>query len=294
MSAEVRIGFIGVGLMGHGIAANLLRAGHPLTFLDHAGNQPTEDLRALGAMSAATSSDTVRNNNVLFLCVTGTPEVEALVSSDGGIAECLEPTTIVVDCSTARPESTLGIAARIEAAGAHYLDAPMTRTPKEAEAGKLNLMVGGDPSVFERVRPLLEAFAESIYHCGPVGSGHRMKLLHNFVSIGFTGLLAEATACARRNGVDLERFVEILESGGGRSVVLDRLKPYILSEDPGAFRFSISNCHKDMSYYIDMADSAELPSLTAHALQQLFTLAKADGAGERPVPTLIDWVAGVK
>lgn len=294
MSAEVRIGFVGVGLMGHGVVANLLRAGHPLTFLDHAGNQPTDDLRALGAISAATLADTVRDNDVLFLCVTGTPEVEALVLGDGGIAECLAPKTIVVDCSTARPESTLGIAARIAAAGAHYLDAPMTRTPKEAEAGKLNLMVGGDQSVFERVRPLLETFAENIYHCGPVGSGHRMKLLHNFVSIGFTGLLAEATACARRSGVDMERFLEILKSGGGRSVVLERLTPYILTGDPGAFRFSISNCHKDMSYYVSMADSAELPSLTAHALQQLFTLAKADGTGDRPVPALIDWIDGGK
>jgi 3-hydroxyisobutyrate dehydrogenase len=292
MTAPFRVGFVGVGLMGHGIARNLLEAEHTLSFLDHPGNQPTEDLRALGADSQTTLADTVRDKNVVLLCVTGTPEVEAVTLADGGLVDHLAPDTIVVDCSTAQPDSTLKVAARIKAAGAHYLDAPMTRTPKEAEAGKLNLMVGGETAVLDQIRPLLSAFAENIYHVGPTGSGHRMKLLHNFVSIGFTGLLAEATACAQSSGVDLERFVQVLDSGGGHGVVLDRLTPYILAHDYGAFRFSISNCHKDLSYYTHMADSMGLASIGAHALEQVFALAKADGAGEQPAPTLIDWLSG--
>jgi 3-hydroxyisobutyrate dehydrogenase-like beta-hydroxyacid dehydrogenase len=119
-----------------------------------------------------------------------------------------------------------------KAAGGRFLDTPMTRTPKEAAEGRLNLLVGGDAALLDECRPILQCFAENITHAGPVGAGHSMKLLHNYVSLGSVALIAEAAACAQRNGVAPEVFVDVLAKGGGGGVALERLKPYLLSGTP--------------------------------------------------------------
>lgn len=288
MTGTLNVGFIGVGLMGHGIAGNLLKNGIGVTFLDHPGNQPVSDILELGAISQASIREVVAGRPVVFLCVTGSRQVEDIVLGENGIAEHLLGDAVLVDCSTIEPQTTHKVATEIESRAAHYLDAPLTRTPREAEAGKLNLMVGGRQEILERVRPLLETFAENIYHAGPTGAGHTLKLLHNFISLGNCALLAEAVVAARRSHVDLETFVEVLASGGGGSVALERLTPYVLHGDEGGFRFSLDNCRKDLTYYTALADDLNITSLAAHAIQQLFNFAAGLGAGSRPVPHLID------
>ena len=146
---------------------------------------------------------------------------------------------------TSLPSSTAKVAARVEGAGGHLVDAAMTRTPKEAEEGRLNLIVGASETLFEALRPLLESFAEVITHAGGVGSGHTLKLLHNYVSLGFSAVLAEATTASRRAGIDDHAFLEVLTKGGGGGVVLERLRPFIESGDASGFRFSVANAHKD-------------------------------------------------
>jgi len=141
------------------------------------------------------------------------------------VLEGLRRGSVVIDCSTAIPSSTLRMAQAVEAAGSRFLDAPMTRTPKEAAEGRLNLLVGGDAALLEECRPLLQCFAENITHVGAVGAGHGMKLLHNYVSLGMVALLAEAAACAGRSGVAAETFVDVLARGGGGGIALERLKP---------------------------------------------------------------------
>ena len=158
--ATTQVGMIGVGLMGHGIALNVLRGGYKLALLDHPGNQPVEDLQDLGATKVPTASALAANSNVLILCVTGTPQVEDVLFRDDGVLAGLRPGTIVIDCSTAIPSSTLRIAKAVEEAGGLFLDAPMTRTPKEAAEGRLNLIVGGDKDLYERCLPLLRSYAE--------------------------------------------------------------------------------------------------------------------------------------
>lgn len=283
-----QVGFIGVGLMGHGIARNLLGKGFALDFLNHPGNRPVDDLLALGARGLDSATALAGRADVVFLCVTGSPQVEAVVLGAEGILPGLGPGKILVDCSTARPESTLRVAAAVAGTGARFLDAPMTRTPKEAEEGRLNLMVGGDAATLAEVRPMLEAFAENIYHAGPVSAGHRLKLLHNFVSLGNSVLLAEAVTCARAGGIDMPTFVDVLASGGGDSVILKRLSPYILDGDDSGFRFSLANSRKDMGYYTAMADELDAPAFAAHAVQQVYALACTMGKGAEPVPELID------
>ncbi len=289
----MKVGLIGVGLMGHGIARNLLRNGYTLTLLEHAGNQPVDDLLALGAATLLSPAELTRRNDVIFLCVTGSSQLEEVMFQADGVLAGLGEGKTVVDCSTVEPHVTLKVADAVFGKDARFLDAPLTRTPKEAEQGRLNVMVGGDEQTLREIRPLLDAFAENIYHAGPVGAGHTLKLLHNFVSLGNCALLAEAVVCARRGGVNIDTFIDVLASGGGDSIALKRLTPYILGGDEGGFRFSLSNCHKDLSYYTSMAYQQQVPATVAQAIQHVFEFAESKG-GDRPVPHLIDFLDAIE
>jgi 3-hydroxyisobutyrate dehydrogenase-like beta-hydroxyacid dehydrogenase len=251
-----RIGMVGIGLMGHGIATNLLKHGHELAMLEHPGNQPLDALKAAGALSFTSATELAARSEVVILVLTGSPEVEAVLTGAGGVLEGLKPGSVVIDCSTAIPSSTLRMAQAVRNAGSAFLDSPMTRTPKEAAEGRLNLLVGGDAALFAAWRPLLACFAENIIHVGPTGAGHSMKLLHNFVSLGTVALLAEAAACAQRSGVAAEVFVDVLAKGGGGGIALERIKPYLLAGDTSGLRFSIANACKDLGYYNTMARDA--------------------------------------
>ena len=252
----MNIGMIGIGLMGHGIATNLVRRGHALTVLDHPGNQPLDALRASGAVVVGSAREVARRSQLVILVVTGAPQVEAVLAGPGGVLEGLQPGTVVVDCSTSLPDTTRRMAQAVQGAGGRFLDAPMTRTPKEAAEGRLNLLVGGEAALLEELRPVLGCFAENVTHVGPTGAGHGMKLLHNYVSLGMVTLLAEAAACAGRQGVSPEAFVEVLAKGGGGGIALERLKPFVLAQDPSGLKFSLGNAVKDLSYYGEMAAAA--------------------------------------
>lgn len=252
----MKIGMAGIGLMGHGIATNLARHGHALTLLEHPGNQPLDALRAAGARCTPSGRELAAQVDLVILVVTGSPQVESVLTGPGGVLEGLRPGSTVIDCSTAIPSSTIRMAEAVQRAGSRFLDAPMTRTPKEAAEGRLNLLVGGEADLLESVRPVLRCFAENITHVGPVGAGHGMKLLHNYVSLGMVTLLAEAAACARASGVAAEAFVEVLAKGGGGGIALDRIRPFLLQGDPGGLRFSVANACKDLGYYATMAADA--------------------------------------
>ncbi|BEP51557.1 NAD(P)-dependent oxidoreductase [Variovorax paradoxus] len=281
---------IGIGMMGHGIASNIARHGYPLAVLEHPGNQPLDALKAAGARSFTRAAELAAQSDIVILVLTGSPQVEAVLTGEGGVLQGLRPGSIVIDCSTAIPASTLRMAQAVQAAGSRFLDTPMTRTPKEAAEGRLNLLVGGDAALLEECRPLLSCFAENILHAGPVGAGHGMKLLHNFVSLGTVALIAEAAACAGQHGVAPEMFVEILAKGGGGGVALERLRPYLTAKDTSSLRFSIANASKDLGYYNTMAGDAGAHRDIAAAVLQ--TLQHAQGlAPEALVPELADLLA---
>lgn len=287
-----KIGMIGIGLMGHGIARNIARHGYPLTVLEHAGNQPLDELKAAGVTTHTRAAALAAASEIVILCVTGTPQVEAVLLGPDGVLEGLRPGTVVIDCSTAVPSSTERVAQAVQAAGGRFLDTPMTRTPKEAHEGRLNLLVGGDAALFEEVRPLLACFAENITHAGPVGAGHRMKLLHNYVSLGFISLLAEAAACAQRAGVAPEVFVDVLAKGGGGGAALERLRPYLLSRDPSGIRFSLANAHKDLGYYTTMAHETEAHHAIADAVLNTLHTSLQAGDAQTLLPSLVSILAG--
>lgn len=286
-----KIGMIGIGLMGHGIASNLQKHGHALTLLDHPGNQPLDALLAGGAQTAATPRALAHNADLIVLCVTGSPQVEAVLLGEHGVLQGLQPGTIVIDCSTAVPSSTVLLAQKVQAAGGHFLDAPMTRTPKEAAAGQLNLLVGGDAALLAQCRPILACFAENIVHAGPIGAGHQMKLLHNYVSLGSVVLLSEAAACAQRAGVDSQTLVEVLASGGGWGAALERIRPYLTSGDSSSLRFSLANALKDLRYYGQMAQDSQAHCTVASAVQATLQQACDDGDPQALLPELIRHLA---
>jgi 3-hydroxyisobutyrate dehydrogenase-like beta-hydroxyacid dehydrogenase len=286
------IGLIGAGLMGHGIADNLLKKGYALTVLEHAGNQPLDDLLAAGARIAATPALLAQQSELIILCVTGSPQVEEVLLSKGGVLSALRADTVVVDCSTAVPTSTVRVAQAVAQAGGIFMDAAMTRTAKEAAEGRLNLLVGGEADVLARCQPVLRCFAENIVHAGPVGAGHRMKLLHNYVSLGMATLLAEAAACAQAAGVAMETFVDVLSKGGGGGAALERMKPYLLSQDPSGLRFTVSNALKDISYYHQMASDIQADSSIAQAVKNTLQTACDAGEGHALVPQMMAIIAG--
>lgn len=255
-NATKKIGMVGIGLMGHGIATNLVAKGYQLALFEHPGNQPLEALKAAGARGFTSVAELASNSDVVILVLTGSPQVEAVLAGKDGVLSGLRPGSIVIDCSTAIPSSTIRMAEAVQAAGGRFLDCPMTRTPKEAAEGRLNLLVGGGAGLLEECLPLLRCFAENITHVGDAGAGHSMKLLHNYVSLGMVALLSEAAACAKRSGVAAPAFVEVLSKGGAGGTALERVKPYLLAGDPSGLRFSISNARKDLDYYNLMAREA--------------------------------------
>jgi 3-hydroxyisobutyrate dehydrogenase-like beta-hydroxyacid dehydrogenase len=285
------IGMIGIGMMGHGIASNLVKHGHTLSVLVHPGNQPIDGLLQQGVTTFTTAKDLTAHSDVLILCVTGTLQVEAVLMGEDGALQGLRPNTIVIDCSTAIPASTEKIAQTVAAQGGLFMDAPMTRTPKEAAEGRLNLLVGADTALFETCKPILSCFAENIVHVGPVGSGHRMKLLHNYVSLGSVTLLAEAAACAQAGGVDTQTFVDVLAMGGGWGAALERLKPFLLNHDNTGLRFTVSNALKDLTYYNNMAEHMHAEHGVASAIQTALQTVYDEGQGARLMPDLVDLMA---
>ena len=282
-----KIGMVGIGMMGQGIASNLLKRGWELGVFEHPGNQPLDALLAAGAQAFTSLEALAQRSDVVILVLTGSPQVEAVLTGADGVLAGLRRGSVVIDCSTAMPSSSVRMAQAVHAAGSRFLDVPMTRTPKEAAEGRLNLLVGGDAALLEECRPLLQCFAENITHVGPVGAGHSMKLLHNYVSLGMVSLLAEAAACAQRSGVAPAAFVDVLAKGGGGGIALERLKPYLLAHDTAGLRFSIANARKDLDYYHAMAGEAGAAREIAAAVLATLQDALSRSGPDALVPELV-------
>jgi 3-hydroxyisobutyrate dehydrogenase-like beta-hydroxyacid dehydrogenase len=244
----------------------------------------TADLVELGAKPHDKAKDLAAVCDMLLLCVTGSPQVEDVLVGSGAALEALRPGSIVVDCSTAIPSSTRALAARVHDRGCDFVDAAMTRTPKEAEEGRLNLLVGGEATSIARVMPVLENFAENIFVAGGVGSGHQLKLIHNIISLGTVTLIAEAAACALKDGMDAAAMVDCLRKGGAGGAALERVAPSILDGNSDLLRFTISNACKDSGYYTRMASELGAAQLMAAAVHQTLAGLVERGQGDAFMP----------
>ena len=285
------VGMIGVGLMGHGIAKNIVEAGYPLAVVAHRRRKAVDDLVARGAVEAKSVKELSERSEIIQICVTGSTEVEELVRGPGGILEGLQPDAVVVDCSTSDPVSTLALATEIRAAGGHMADAPLSRTPKEAWEGTLDAMVGASPETFRRIKPVLACWAGVIVHLGEVGLGHKMKLINNFIGMGYGALYAEALALARKSGLTPEQVDSVIRPGRMSNGFYETFMKWTLERDENAHKFAISNAHKDMRYLTSLANSVGALNPIQSAVRNSFAAMDAAGEGDRFVPMLADFIA---
>lgn len=285
-TAPETVGFIGLGHMGHGMAKNIVEKGYGLTVVAHRNREPVTDLIGRGAVEASSIGELAERSSVVFLCVTGSPEVEAAVRGPEGLLARLKPGSVVVDCSSSDPSSTVRIAAELKAKGIDFADAPLSRTPKEAWAGTLDTMVGADDAVFARLQPILSTWAGKIVHIGGVGDGHRMKLLNNFISLGYGALYAEALALADRVGISADRVDQVIRGGRMDCGFYQTFMRFTLEGDREAHKFSLANAFKDLRYLESMANAAGLVNPVGNAVKNAYGTAIAAGGAEDYVPML--------
>lgn len=288
--AKEKVGFVGLGYMGHGIAKNILEKGWPLTVVGHRKREAIEDLVRKGAAEASSARALAEACDVVVLCVTGSPQVEAVINGEDGLASAGKP-LLIIDCSTSEPASTTRLATALAPRGITLIDAPLGKTPKDAWEGTLDVMVGGEPDVVARARPILEAFASRVVPTGPVGTGHTMKLLNNFLSMGYAALYSEALMVGAKAGLTPKVFDSVIRNGRMDCAFYQTFFKYVIERDRNAHRFTINNAHKDVTYLAGFAQALGVANPMGAAVRNSFALAAATGHGEDYVPMLSDIVA---
>ncbi|MEM7444762.1 MAG: NAD(P)-dependent oxidoreductase [Pseudomonadota bacterium] len=273
-----RIGFIGLGFMGHGMAKNVREAGYEVTVLGNRNRKPVEDMVARGAVEASNSREVGERSDIVMMCLPGSPQVEAVVRGENGLREGLASGSVIIDSTTADPVSTAAIADELAKKGVDFVDAPLSRTPKEAWEGTLDMMVGAKDQVLERVRPVLEVCTQRFTHIGGVGDGHRMKLLNNFLSMGYASIYAEALTLANKVGIAPETFHSVINGSRMDCGFYQTFMGYLIEGNREAHKFTLTNGLKDLRYLGSMADSVGLVNPVGAAAKNTLAAAVASGA----------------
>lgn len=242
---SARLGFIGVGLMGGGMAANLLKAGHDVRVVAHRNRAPIDALIAQGAAEARSRAALAQECDGLFVCLNGSPQVEAVIDE---IEAALPSGAYVIDASTSNPVSTVGLHARLAARGVRLVDAPITGGPAQAADGALNSLIGGDAAAVDHVAPWIGAYSRTALHVGGPGAGHRAKLLNNMVTLGAVALVTQAYRVARDEGLDWAKLFDAMMGGAARSGTLEKMVRPALDGDFTGHKFSVANGLKDIGY----------------------------------------------
>ncbi len=290
MSDTPRIGFIGLGLMGSAMVGRLQDKGYPMTVLGHRDRTGVEAALARGATEAASGKALAEACDVVMLCVATSASVEDRMMGDDGVIAGLSPGQTVIDFGTSEPASTRMLAERVAEAGAVMLDAPLGRTPAHAKDGLLNIMAAGDQAAFGAMRPVLDDLGENVFHVGPSGAGHTLKLINNFYGMTTLCAMAEAFAIGDLAGIPRETLFEVMGAGPLRSGMMEFVKGWAVDGEIH-LAFSIANGRKDVGYYTRMADDMGVPSQMSGAAKNTLALANAEGWGGRNVPEITDWFA---
>ena len=291
MAEKMTVGFIGVGLMGHGMAKNILQGGYPLVIKGNRNRTPVESLVGMGATEVQTAREMAEQCDVIHLCLSNSPQVEAIIRGPDGILAGAHEGLIVVDATTADPTSTMALAEDMATQGVHMVDAPLGRTPKEAEEGMLDAMVGASDEAFSKVKPVIECWSGSINHIGPVGSGHKMKLIMNFMSMSYASVYAEALSVAVKSGLTPQSVRDVMAPSRMGCGFFDTFFSAAVGGDPNAHKFAIANAAKDVRYVASMATAAGVMNPMGAAVRNYFDQAEAAGKGQEFVPTIANHIA---
>jgi len=279
------IGFIGAGMMGQGMCENLLKAGHTLNVVAHRNRAPIEALVAQGAREAGSVGDLIANSGVVMICVNSADTVAEIVETH---IDRFARGTLVIDTTTSLPEVSRRLGALLAPRGIGFADAPVIGGPAQAKAATLGTFIGADPEHIDRVRAITSRYSEQVEHFGGVGAGNTAKLLNNYLTVGLRQLVTHAFRAARRNDVDVQKFFELTMRGAAGSRILEQFGSGLAEGDYTRNKFSIANCHKDMSYVGGLL--ADDPDATA--VQQAMTSAYARlieaGFGDRFASEMLD------
>lgn len=289
------IGFIGLGIMGAGMARNLVAKGHDLVVWNRTAARMAPLVEA-GASAAESPADVARRCDLVMICVADTPDVVAVVTGPHGILEGLRAGTLVVDHSTISPRATIELAAAVAAAGGSWIDAPVSGGSEGAERGTLAVMAGGEPADVVRAGEVMEAFATTITHVGPVGSGQKVKIVNQILVVGNQLAASEALLFAQAADLDLETALQAVVGGAAGSWMLAHRGPQMIARDwrPG---FTIDLQQKDLRLALEAADEAGVPLPATAFIHQLYRTLQArglGGEGNHALVKALEHLAGVE
>jgi 3-hydroxyisobutyrate dehydrogenase len=272
-----RVGFIGLGIMGSGMTHNLLRASVDLTVYNRSPER-MQPLANAGAATAASPAELAAAVDVVFVCVSDTPDVEVVLFGEDGVLQGAKSGSLVVDMSTISPAATRQFAERLAERGVAMIDAPVSGGSEGAAKGTLSIMVGGEAADVERARPYLEAIGSTITHLGPVGAGQSCKLVNQILVVVNMLATAEALVFAEASGLDLERTLEAVAGGAAGSWMLANRGPQAIRRDwrPG---FTIDLQQKDLRLVLEAADQTGAPVLATSTVFQLYRTLQREGLG---------------
>jgi len=285
------IGFIGLGLMGSAMVGRLQSLGYPMAVIANRSRANIDAAVARGATEYKTARELAAASEIVMLCMDTSKSVESRMLGADGVIAGLKPGAVVIDFGTSLPDSTRMLGGAVAEAGGTLLDAPLGRTPSHAVDGKLNVMGAGDRPTYDKVKPVLDDLGENVFHVGPLGAGHTLKLINNFFAMTMACGMSEAFAMADIAGLERQTLYNVMSSGPLGSGMMDFIKTYAVDGDPMGLAFAVKNARKDVGYYSTMADDAGVPSLMSGAAKQALSLAIADGRGERMVPEMVDFFA---
>ena len=273
----MRVGFVGLGIMGKPMALNLVRAGHAVAVFSRSPG-PVDEVLAAGAIAAADLADVATGRDVVITMILDSPDVEAVVLGPGGILESADPGTLIVDMSTVKPETARKVAAAAADRGCAALDAPVSGGDVGAREGTLSIMVGGEAADVERARPVLEALGTTIEHVGPAGAGQTVKAANQLIIAGTLAVLAEAVVLLEACGVDLEVALRVLGGGMAQSRILERKGPAMITRrfEPG---FRVDLHHKDLGIVLATAREEDVTMPVTGLVAQLLASLQATGRG---------------
>ena len=291
----IAVGFIGVGNMGNPMAGNVLKNGFAMTVYDR-NPKAMENLVQGGARAAASVAEVVERSEIVLTCLPASPDVEALYLEPGGLIERAKPGTIHIDLSSVLPSTPRKLEPRAKARGVHYLEAPVSGGVAGARAATLAIMVGGDPDVLERARPVLEAMGPNIFSVGPVGAGNTVKAINNMMSCVNSLAMMECLELCAKAGLDPMTIYEVVKASSGGSKALERIPRALIPRDfaPG---FKVALMNKDLETFNTIAKEVHVPVSFSNLAQHYQQAALAAGLGEKDTSvifTVIEKLAGLK
>ncbi len=285
------IGFIGIGLMGAAMVGRLQSLGYSLTVMGNVSRPRIDAVVAKGAVEAVNARELAKVSDIVMLCMDTSASVESRMNGTDGVIAGLKPGVIVIDFGTSLPESTKVLGKKVAAAGATYLDAPLSRTPSHAVDGLLNIMCSGDQAAFDQIHPVLNDLGENVFHLGVLGTGHKIKLINNFFAMTTANAMAEAFAMADLAGVSRQGLYDVMSAGPLQSGMMDFIKAYGIDGNPEALAFSVRNAAKDVGYYRKMAQDLGADTIMSACANEALTTAVEQGMGDNLVPQMVDFFA---